>query len=61
MSPEGKKQPADTDQIESLRLILEGLSGMPTTYDEAQEVGDSLLQFFELLAEDPGVEVIDNV
>jgi hypothetical protein len=50
MSPEGNTQVAEDNQIESLRLILEHEQGRPVTYEEAQDIGDSLITFFEVLA-----------
>lgn len=49
---EGINQPSNNDQIESLRLILEREQERPFTYEEAQEVGESLIAFFEVLAEE---------
>lgn len=40
------------DQFEHLRLILESEQQRTVTYGEAVEVGDSLLSFFQILAED---------
>lgn len=41
-----------SDQFEHLRLILESEQQRAVTYSEAVEVGDSLLSFFQILAED---------
>ena len=41
-----------TDRIESLRIILEAQQHRPIPYEEAADVGDSLLSFFRVLAED---------
>lgn len=45
---------SDTDQgedrIEALRCILERQQGH-ATYEEAREVGDALIEFYEVLAE----------
>jgi hypothetical protein len=40
-----------TDTIEILRCILEREQCRPVEYEEAREVGDSLLSFYEVLAE----------
>jgi len=40
------------EQIESLRRILEAEQGKSFTYEEALEIGQSLIDFFVLLAED---------
>lgn len=52
MLPEGDRQITEDNQIESLRLILEREQCRAVTYEEAQEVGDSLINFFELLAQE---------
>lgn len=41
---------SDMDRVECLRLVLDGL-GVEVSYDEAQEIGNSLIEFFEVLAE----------
>lgn len=51
---EGTKQASEADRIESLRLILEREQHRPVTYGEALEVGESLINFFEVLADDTG-------
>ena len=48
---EGKSQAIETERIEQLRLILENEQCRPITYDEALEVGESLVNFFEVLAD----------
>jgi hypothetical protein len=55
---EGSHQLVETDRIEILRLILESEQKRSFTYNEAQEVGDSLISFFDILAtaEWPGSE-----
>jgi hypothetical protein len=40
-----------SDQFEHLRLILESEQRRAVTYSEAVEVGDSLLSFFQILAD----------
>lgn len=42
---------SETESIESLRQILEAEQGRPFTYEEALEVGQSLINFFEVLAD----------
>ena len=51
MSQEGKNQTLDASGIESLRLILERQQRRPVTYEEALEVGESLISFFMVLAD----------
>ena len=57
MLPEGNNQSEKDTEVEALRLILEQEQHRPVTYDEAQEVADSLISFFEVLADG---EVIDE-
>ena len=52
MHLEGSKQFSHNDRTERLRLILEHEQGRPISYDEAQELGESLINFFEVLAEE---------
>lgn len=49
---EGNNQTATTAAIESLRVILEHEQSRHIPYEEALEVGESLISFFELLAEE---------
>ena len=49
---EGSAQTSGVDKIEALRLILENEQHKSITYGEALEVGESLLHFFEILAND---------
>jgi hypothetical protein len=42
------------DLIERLRCILEQEQRRPIHYDEASEVGETLLDFFALLADSQG-------
>ena len=51
MSTEGNNL-KKTDRIEALRLLLEQEKSRAFTYDEATDIGESLVSFFELLAED---------
>lgn len=48
---EGTQQ--SISKIEELRLILETKQGRPISYDEALEVGESLVSYFKILAEEP--------
>lgn len=50
------KQVTEMDRIECLRLILEAEQGRSVTYEEALEVGESLICFFEVLADDSHIE-----
>jgi hypothetical protein len=52
MFPESRTETTEADRIESLRLILERQQHRSVTYFEATEVGESLIAFFELLAEE---------
>lgn len=58
MSTEGNNQTAVTDKIEALRLILERQQLREVTYEEAREVGESLICFFEILADNTFAEQI---
>jgi hypothetical protein len=57
MLPEGNNQSEQSDEVEALRLILEQEQHRLVTYEEAQEIADSLISFFEVLADG---EVIDE-
>jgi hypothetical protein len=50
MQLEAIKQLQDTDEVETLRLILESQQGRDISRDEALEVGESLLCYFKTLA-----------
>ncbi len=52
MFEEGNTQESVTDRAEALRLILESEQHRSVTYGEALEVGQSLISFFEILADD---------
>jgi hypothetical protein len=52
MNNEGINQSIGTEKIESLRLILEHVQGVSISYEDAEEVADNLLSFYELLASD---------
>jgi len=52
MNNEGINQSIGTEKIESLRLILEHVQGVTISYEDAEEVADNLLSFYELLASD---------
>lgn len=53
MRVEQSIQSLDTSRFETLRLILENQRTGSVTSQEAKEIGESLLAFYELLA---GVE-----
>lgn len=53
MSDEGNTT-AEYERVEALRLILEREQCRPVSYAEAAEIGDSLMRFFEVLAEGEG-------
>lgn len=40
------------DEIEILRLIIQDKQKSPVSYDEALEVGESLISYFKTLADD---------
>jgi hypothetical protein len=44
------------DNTETLRAILETQQSRPVTYDEAAEIGESLITFFEILGVDTRAE-----
>lgn len=50
MQLEGSQQ--NTDRFEALRHILEARQNRDVSYDEALEIGESLVSYFKLLAED---------
>jgi hypothetical protein len=51
MSTEGNGQSKTNERINALRFILEREQGREVSYSEAVEVGETLLSFFEVLAE----------
>jgi hypothetical protein len=51
MITEGRNQKLAADQVENLRIILEQKQKREITSSEAAEVGQSLIDFFELLAD----------
>jgi len=51
MVTEGRNQKLAADQIENLRVILEQKQKREISPSEAAEVGQSLIDFFELLAD----------
>ena len=51
MIAENAKRNVRDDQVEQLRLILEQKNKRQVTTDEAAEVGQSLLDLYELLAD----------
>ncbi len=59
---EGKNLLQDEgDRVETLRLILEREQRKPVTYSEALEVAESLICFFEILADEAEpVSLSDN-
>ena len=49
------------DRVETLRLILEREQRKPVTYGEALEVAESLICFFEILADEAApADLADN-
>ncbi len=49
MVHEGNKQLESLDSIELLRGILESQQSRSVTYQEATDIGESLLTFYEIL------------
>lgn len=41
-----------SERVESLRLILETMQGKPVSYAQAESIGNSLIRFYETLAQD---------
>lgn len=52
MEIEGNNQVLSRDSVESLQHILQRQQHRQIIYKEAREVGESLITFFEALAED---------
>jgi hypothetical protein len=48
-----------SDRVEVLRQILTNQQHRPVDYDEAQEIGDSLIAFYQALAEEEPDEFTD--
>lgn len=47
----GKNTSEAADKFEQLRHILQDEQRRPVTYEEAADVGESLISFFEVLAD----------
>lgn len=45
-------------RIESLRHVLEFNQGRSVSYNEAEEIGESLITFFEVLAQDEAIRAL---
>ena len=43
---------ATVDKTETLRQILTAEQGTPVSYEQALEIGESLIDFFKVLVED---------
>ena len=52
-SLEGNNQGQEDERIERLRLILERQQSRAVTFEEAAEIGDCLMVFFQALGEEP--------
>jgi hypothetical protein len=50
-SHEGIDETSENEQVLVLRSILEQKQGLPVTYEEAQAIAESLIDFYELLAD----------
>jgi len=44
----------ETDRVEMLRQILNAQNNCKLAYDEARQIGDALIEFYQVLAEDLG-------
>lgn len=53
---ESNNQGFEGETIERLRLILERKQSRSVTLDEATEVGEGLLSFFQILGEQPDLD-----
>lgn len=53
MSLEGISQAVKMDRIEALRHILEHQQSRLVSYEEAKDIGEGLIMFFETLGEEP--------
>lgn len=53
---ESNNQGFEGETIERLRLILERKQARSVTLDEATEVGEGLLSFFQILGEQPDLD-----
>jgi len=42
----------ELERVEALRQILESEQGKPITFEEAREIGESILRLFEAFAEE---------
>lgn len=51
MNAEGSEHMTENDRVEQLRVILERQQAKPVTREEASEIGQSLLIFFQVLGE----------
>lgn len=49
---EGKNSVTPDNSVEALRVILEDEQARAVEYEEADEIGSSLLELFQILAED---------
>lgn len=56
MRHEGSDQQLIPDKIEGLRRILEREQARPIVDQEAMEIGQSLIRFFEVLADNGGCQ-----
>ena len=52
MGHEGSYGTLEADKVESLRLILQRQLAKHVGYKEALEIGESLISFYEVLADD---------
>lgn len=56
MATTDKNLAGSVDNTETLRAILETQQSRPVTYDEAAEIGEALITFFEILGDDTHAE-----
>lgn len=48
-----------TDRVEALRQIIISQEQREVGYDEAREIGDTLIEFFQILAEEAQDEPVE--
>lgn len=50
MFQEGNNETLEQDRVELLQSILEKEQGRPVPYEEASEIADAMIRFYETLA-----------
>jgi predicted ATPase len=56
MLQEGNSETTERERVEALRRILEREQGRPVSFEEASEVAESLVSFYEVLGAEVQVE-----